>query len=44
MSTRALLVTIAVIVLVLGVMGAAHASGMDFSNVGALSSGDAGPV
>ena len=41
MSTKALLIGIAVVVLALGVMGAAFATGMDFSNVGALSSGKA---
>lgn len=41
MSGKVLLIGIAVIVLALGVMGAAFATGMDFSNVGALSSGKA---
>ena len=40
MSGKALLIGIAVIVLALGVMGAAFATGMDFSNVGALSAGE----
>ena len=39
-SAKALLIGAAVIVLALGVMGAAYATGMDFSNVGALSSGE----
>ncbi len=39
MSGKALLIGIAVIILALGVMGAAFATGMDFSNIGALSSG-----
>jgi len=39
MSRKALLLGAAVIVLALGVMGAAFATGMDFFNVGALSSG-----
>ena len=39
MSRKALLLGTAVIVLALGVMGAAFATGMDFFNVGALSSG-----
>lgn len=41
MSRRALLIGIAVVVLALGVIGAAFATGMDFFNVGALSSGEA---
>jgi len=39
MSGKAIMVGILIIVLALGVMGAAYATGMDFSNVGALSSG-----
>ena len=39
MSRKALLMAAAVVVLALGVMGAAFATGMEFSNVGALSSG-----
>jgi len=39
MPGKALLIGAAVIVLALGVMGAAYATGMDFSNVGALSAG-----
>lgn len=41
MSRKALLIAVAIVVLALGVMGAAFATGMDFSNVGALSSGKA---
>jgi len=41
MSGKAIMIGIAVIVLALGVVGAAFATGMDFSNVGALSSGKA---
>ena len=41
MSGKVLLIGIAVIVLALGLMGAAFATGMDFFNVGALSSGKA---
>jgi len=41
MSGKVLLIGIAVIILALGVMGAAFATGMDFFNVGALSSGKA---
>lgn len=41
MKTKSLLITAAVIVLALGVIGAAYATGMDFSNVGALSAGQA---
>jgi hypothetical protein len=44
MSKKALLIGAAVIVLALGVVGAAFATGMDFSNVGALSSGKADVV
>lgn len=40
MSAKALLIGAAVIALALGVMGAAYATGMNFSNVGALSSGN----
>ena len=40
MSGKVLLIGIAVIVLALGVIGAAFATGMDFSNIGALSSGE----
>jgi hypothetical protein len=40
-SRKALLIAVALVVLALGVMGAAFATGMDFSNVGALSSGKA---
>ncbi len=39
MPAKALLIAAAVIVLALGAVGAAYATGMDFSNVGALSSG-----
>ena len=39
MSAKALLISIAAVVLSLGVIGAAFATGMDFFNVGALSSG-----
>lgn len=39
MQRKALLFGITVIILTLGVMGAAFATGMDFTNVGALSSG-----
>ena len=39
MPAKALLIGLTVIVLALGVIGAAFATGMDFSNVGALSSG-----
>ena len=39
MPGKALLTGVAVIVLALGVIGAAFTTGMDFSNVGALSSG-----
>jgi len=39
MSAKALLSGATVIVLALGVIGAAFATGMDFSNIGALSSG-----
>ena len=39
MSAKVLLIGVTVIVLALGVIGAAFATGMDFSNVGALSSG-----
>ena len=39
MSVKVLLIGAAVITLALGVMGAAFATGMDFSNVGVLSSG-----
>ena len=38
MSKKALMIGVAVIVLALGVVGAASATGMTFSNVGALSS------
>jgi len=41
MSRKAIMIGIAIIVLALGVMGAAFATGMDFSNVGALSAGKA---
>jgi len=41
MQAKCLLTGVAVIVLALGVMGAAYAIGMDFSNVGALSVGEA---
>lgn len=41
MSGKVLLIGVAVIVLALGVMGAAFATGMTFSNIGALSSGKA---
>jgi len=41
MSRKVLLIGITVIVLALGVIGAAFATGMDFLNVGALSSGKA---
>jgi len=41
MSKKVFLIGVAVIVLALGVMGAAFATGMDFFNVGALSSGEA---
>lgn len=41
MSRKALLIGIAVTVLALGVMGAAFATGMNLSNIGALSSGRA---
>jgi hypothetical protein len=41
MSRKALLIGLTVIVLALGVVGAAYATGMDFSNIGALSSGKA---
>ena len=44
MSKKALLIGVAVIVLALGVVGAAFAIGMDFFNVGALSSGKADVV
>ena len=44
MSKKALMIGAAVIVLALGVMGAAFATGMDFSHVGALSSGKADVV
>ena len=40
-SRKALLIAVALVVLALGVMGAAFATGMDFFNVGALSSGEA---
>lgn len=40
MSAKALLIGLTVIVLALGVIGAAFATGMDFFNVGALSSGE----
>ena len=39
MSRKAFLMAAAVVVLALGVMGAAFATGMEFFNVGALSSG-----
>lgn len=39
MSAKVLLLATAVIVLALGVMGAAYATGMNFTNVGVLSSG-----
>jgi len=41
MSKRVFLTGVAVMILALGVMGAAFATGMDFFNVGALSSGKA---
>ncbi len=41
MPAKALLISTILIVLALGAMGAAFATGMDFSNVGALSSGKA---
>lgn len=41
MRAKSLLIMAVVIVLSLGVIGAAYATGMDFSNVGALSSGKA---
>ena len=41
MPRKALLMAVAVVVLALGVMGAAFATSMEFSNVGALSSGKA---
>jgi hypothetical protein len=41
MSKKALLIGVAVIVLALGGIGAAFATGMTFSNIGALSSGEA---
>jgi hypothetical protein len=41
MSRKPLLIAVAVVVLALGAIGAAFATGMDFSNVGALSSGEA---
>ena len=44
MSKKALLIGVAVTVVALGVIGAAFATGMDFSNVGALSSGKADVV
>lgn len=44
MSRKALLIGAAIIALALGVMGAAFATGMDFFNVGALSSGKADVV
>ena len=40
MPGKVLLIGVAVIVLALGVMGAAFATGMDFANIGALSSGE----
>jgi len=44
MSKKALLIGVAVIVLALGMVGAAFATGMDFSHIGALSSGKADVV
>ena len=41
MSAKPLLIGAAIIALALGVVGAAYATGMNFSNVGALSSGKA---
>ena len=41
MSRKRILVAVAIMVLALGVIGAAFATGMDFSNVGVLSSGEA---
>jgi len=41
MKTKGLLITAVVIVLALGAIGAAYATGMGFSNVGALSAGQA---
>lgn len=41
MPAKALLIAAVVIVLALGAVGAAFATGMDFFNVGALSSGEA---
>lgn len=41
MQKKALLIGVAAIVLALGAIGAAFATGMDFSNIGALSSGKA---
>ena len=44
MSGKAILIGIILIVLALGAIGAAYATGMDFSNIGALSSGQGEPV
>ncbi len=44
MKIKALLIAAVVIVLALGVLGAAYATGMNFSNVGALSAGEAAVV
>ena len=41
MSRKPILIAVAIIVLALGAIGAAFATGMDFSNIGALSSGKA---
>lgn len=40
MHNKTILISIVVVVLALGAMGAAFATGMDFFNVGALSSGE----
>jgi len=44
MQRKALFIGVAIIILALGVMGAAFATGMDFSNIGVLSSGNSEPA